>query len=228
MTNFKKVFLVSLLLLIVFAFSGCIDGEIKVSINEDGSIDLEQMFKMAEGDYEMMKQEGEDFFADMKEGMIEEGFEAEKFTEGGEVGVRGHRHIADPDKMEADLMGDEDVDAKTDINIDEGLFKTKYSLDFLFEGAEGTEEFGAEMMSDMFNIDFILELPEEPIEHNADTYNEDNNELIWNLDLAHETSVQASFEAWNISSLIAIGAGAIIVVGGGAFIAIKSKSDKKE
>lgn len=220
--NLCLFFIVTILLL---SLTGCIEGQMHISFNLDGSadVDFELYSSSALG---MFQREGEDFFDDMRRGLVRDGFTIEEKQRDGMTGFRAHKRVSDVEELtELTFLGDMEA---PEIEITESFFYDTYEfthdMKIPLPGFEGQEDSLAGMLN--ADINFLLSFPINPESHNADTASEDGNTMQWAMSLEDENNVEVVVNvpnAGNIALVVIAGLAVIILI-----IVIAIKVTKKD
>lgn len=226
-TRYRKTALFVGLAVLVILMGGCVelDVEVRMTLHEDGSVDMRQTYVLPEDDYNMLWLivEG-DPFASIREGAEQEGFEVEQISADGKKGIQVSGHLSDPHQidrsLDAVISGEVDADTHADIQFERGFFKNHLNIDFFIEGPEdpGRDEIIA---SQMVDLTFVMELPIQADSHNADVVDESGKVLTWNVDPLGDTRLQVESESYNPAG-IAVVVGVIMIIAGSAvFFAVR-------
>lgn len=237
----------ALLILMVLGLSACtIRFDIGVDVNKDESGSFTIFVGLDEEMRELASQfGGEDMsLTDQILADVPEGFEAEEYSEDGFDGVRLSADFNSFDELNAKLAGAGSgvgdaigADLVNDFNLTHDGDEFHFSADLggvdqsLTDaiGQAGGEDvlsgFGANALSDVFDVRFRLTLPGTIEDNNADTVN--GNTLTWNISLddPRDTLEAVSSAAGGTSALL-IGGAAVIAaaaIGGGIAMSRRKK-----
>lgn len=199
----KPFFIVLCLLLL----SGCVDADMHVTINWDGSgtYDLKILTNP------LLAQELES----IKESLERKGYEVKAIEEGEQVGWKASRSVENvvADPPGEDLMEEFSPEGKSasllpipaygkenigPIQIDSSLFTThilfQHELDLT--ALAGNDPLQQAFTQEM-NLTFRLSLPLEPDDHNANEVADDGKTLIWKLSPGEVQSLQVEWDIPN-------------------------------
>ncbi len=197
-----------LLICIVFLlFTGCVDVDIELTVNKDGSGEVMYRIAMDSFMYALIKESDSDPFADIKQEAEDEGFLVSSFR-GDKTGIEARKEIDSiGDEVSGlNLMGDDF--GMDHLIITKGFLKNHYVLDTKLDltgfdtgPANGVEQFFGQDMFSAMRFDFTLNLPIEPTRHNASSTEHDGKTLIWNLTPGGTNTIYMEAEVWNIQTI---------------------------
>ena len=181
---FRRGILAVVLLLFPSVLTGCVESEIHLTVNRDGSGDLELSAAAEESTLEWIEAATDFNLEEIKKAAKEEGFSPEEFRENGKTGIRASRHLDSLDGNWEEMSGISPA-AESDFNLEkeEGfLFNTyhfagKVSGDFL----SNNDLFDRIAIQALSETSFVLTLPVEPVDHNADRTSDGGKTLEWEL-----------------------------------------------
>jgi len=226
----KRFVLPALLFLFAGAIflGGCIDGQMSVSFNLDGSADVE--FKLLADPF--VASMAGDGFQELQQGLEEDGFTLEDHEEEGKQGFIANLHVDDAqDLSEMTFLGEIDP---PELEVEESLLFTTYTFEHTFQmddmdiGGDAVGGFNMDTLGpDVADMQFVLEFPISPLEHNADAVSEDGRTLFWNMALGEPNEVAVAVNVPNIPALVIL---FVIVIGVivGAIITIKRVRGNKQ
>ncbi len=150
----------------------------------------------------------------------DEEVKVDKYTDDG---FKGYKVVFKVKNID-DISGSKGSDAISDLSDfgDKELFikdGNKYSLKFTIndmkdvaEEAEASSTEGLNMdMSSIFDLKFVISLPDKPIKHNATSVSEDGKTLTWDLMKQGDTPIEVDFElgSGNSNLLLYVSLGAL-------------------
>lgn len=213
----KRLTILALTLLILA--TGCGETSYHLTINRDGSGDIDLRVVLSSLALELLGQVNSDPLSTLTGTLEQEGFVVTPVQEKGITGVSAHKHIAELTYLEMGRTPGATALAATpgEVQIRRGLFKTRYSfatdVDPLnlprFRELGSVENY---LLSQM-DYKFSLTLPMAPDTHNAMSTADAGKTLIWQLNPGQENRVQVEVSHWNpagfafIALLLTLGAG---------------------
>jgi len=233
----KKILLFSLIFLSVFVYVGCVEGEIYVDVDRDGSAEVTYELLLNERALNFMQMENEDPLQGIKEYIQENdaAMEIEKIEEiqqDGREGIKMVINYEDVSSISLDGGRGEKLTETEAIDVKRGFFKDYYMINLQFQGDESIQEnegwleqFGEGIVKGMIDFNITFDLPIEAKSHNADIV--EGNVYTWNADLIHGETIEMELEVWNVFN-IALLVGAILIVSLGLIVTYVLKLRKKE
>lgn len=255
----KRTKKILMLLSMIILLTGCsMKAEYKMDIKEDKSMDFSIIMAMddelIEGFLSMENTTSEtaeqtefteaekwqivdDMFEDddedagegeePKKSVEEYGFTKEKYEVDGYKGYRLVKKINNIDEISGEKANFE-LENFEEIS-DKIVFEksgNKYKAKFVLKNENEESASGAEVM---FDIKFIVTLPQEPISHNADEISEDKKTLTWNLLDENSQNIDFEFMVEENNTMLIIGI-AVFAVGllSVILVVIKSAKTKKK
>ncbi|QHT48462.1 DUF3153 domain-containing protein [Bacillus sp. SB49] len=210
----KRKWWIAPALVLILILSGCVQGNVGVKINKDGS--GETSFRIG------VDENASGRFADRTDGLVEtakaeltqRGYEVSDYTSGGYTGFEASKSFEDIQEMDvlpaSGVVSDGAQDIPVDTTVEEGFFTRTYAIVADVDLGESVSIPGAaRFIGDRIDLTFTLDLPVKPKSHNADDV--DGNVLTWNLDALEENRIMVEITVPNIKN-IAITAGAAIVL----------------
>ncbi|MYL29639.1 DUF3153 domain-containing protein [Halobacillus halophilus] len=224
-----------LLLVSLLFISGCVQGDVKLTVNKDKSGDARVQIGVNE--------EEAGLFMDRMQGVIDEaeqdlesrGYQVEPYEEDGYVGFTAGKafdnveEIQVPDQLEqpaAAGIGDVMEGLPVEWSEEPGWFTTTYQveaeMDLKNSGIMGGMQ---QMVSDQLDLTFTLDLPIAPEDHNADRV--DGNELQWDIQTAGTTNMMVEIAVPNIRNIIITAVAALLIIGAVLFYMRKKRKTKQ-
>ena len=246
----RRMFVLVCLVALALSTAGCMEVVTHVTINKDGSIDLENSLAV-DKDLLAMMQAGdseEDPFEELRRELQSEGFEVSDYREGDLTGIKARKHLAKLEKdveiFPANLENTANVSEKTAFSVQKRFFRTIYSfagnIDLTMpdleqepqgEG-EGEEDEFAELGSalgraflNQIRIRFLITLPVKPERHNADKVADGGRTLEWELRPGKRYHLEFRGGFLNVANLLAVVGGAFgfVFAAGLAMVLVKRR-----
>jgi hypothetical protein len=207
----KKLFLASLILIGLLSMTGCADIKTHLTINRDGSADLEQRIAFEQSVAGMVGGIGK-----LEDEYKSQGYEVKPYDEGQLVGVIATKHLqnaADVSKIKFNAANNLFANQKAQpvFKITKGFFVTQYQFNGIIDltsinsqpdtantsntGVDSSQIANAILGSMKFK--FILTLPEKPQKNNAGTVSSDGKTLEWLLVPGRENTLQVAAQTIN-------------------------------
>ncbi|SDN81938.1 LppM family (lipo)protein [Halobacillus aidingensis] len=206
----RKTGQVFMLLLLLTLLTACVEGDLKLKINKDGS-----------GEHTVtagVEKEALNRFGDRAENMMNsvsgelesKGYEVEFYEENGFTGFRAKKEFEDVQELEllpvsggmteagvAPAIGNIPVEMTTEGGLFTTTYKVEAALDLSNSGVIGGMQ---SLVADQLDFTFTLDLPLKPKSHNADRV--DGDELQWDIRTAGETNVMVEMVVPNVKNII--------------------------
>lgn len=196
---------VGLVSVVVLMSAGCLDADIEITVNDDGSgavfeeiaLDpdkaLELLGPLAEGFGEEAGFDRDtlctDFLSDERQD-VPDGATVEEFEEGGKCGLRINATFDasdDPGAMVDQILGSDDGLAPILRREPSGGWRFETPVDTsAVDSGTGDDAIPPELLADLqesFDVNFTVRLPGRPVEHNATSV--DGNTFTWHIDFAN-------------------------------------------
>jgi len=202
MSKKKMVFIFIILVGVLFS-SGCVDGQVDIKVNGDGSGDLSYAMVIDKRNYdpELL----EDYVKKLEENLftVKQRDMGEIIIVNASVYLPKFRTIFDP----ATIIGYEE--GRIPVEFSKNWLSTEYIFDFEYD-VDKTKEFVAKQLGldeVAFNsMSFSVRLPNEAGENNADEINEGEKMYTWKIEKSGVTKVSLETKTINkISMIVTIG-----------------------
>lgn len=206
----RRIMAVLVMAALLLAMTGCIDVVEHVTVNSDGSADVERTITvdkqaLASLSESTGEETAEDPFAETQGEMESEGWTVTSIDEETKAGLRAEKHIGDV----ADLASELGTDYAGGVRFESGLMESSYSVDLAIDNegdapAEGEPDFSSAM-----TMKFELTLPGTIAEHNGTVSEEDPNTIVWDISPTGTTEISARSTAFGPGGgmLISVGIG---------------------
>ena len=199
MNKQKKWILCMFLLLTAVLATGCMEGQVDVKINGDGSADLTYGMIVDKKTYD--PQLLEEFLGRLEAGkfVVEQRDIGDFLLINARVYLPRFRTVFDPIFVYEEEMG------RIPVGINRNWLTSEYTFDFTYdmlktkaflEETLGLEEAWSGRMR------FSVTLPQEPEEHNADIVNLETKNYTWELDTQGTTPVFLSVRTYNVINIL--------------------------
>jgi len=229
MVLMKRLSVVMMSVLVAVLLSGCLESDLKVKLNADGSgvVTIEQRLDKSVIDQGMATEEDIEMGTEEEiEELEAEGYKVTQETTDEHFVVTATKSFDDINKLDLDT-GDGESELEFKLEQDKGLTKTVNKL--TVTSGEVTENVDddilasgmTDMLGGMIDVTFTLELPAKPVEHNATS--EDGNVLVWDLVKHGDETIEVEYEAGNKSTLMMAGILVIAVLGTLVYVGYRKK-----
>ena len=221
----KRALIICLLFIGLLSVAGCADIRAHLTLNRDGSADLEQRITVEQSVAGMMGGLGK-----LEETYQKQGYQVKLIDEGQTVGVIATKHLLKASQIfQQKLTADNNLfkvqKDRQVLKITRDFFMTRYQINGIIDlKSKQPAEPGSEMANALLSsikFKFILTLPVKPEKHNAGSVSADGKTLEWLLVPGKENSIQAEakeYQYLNIGLLIIPG---LLVLAGIAFLATR-------
>jgi hypothetical protein len=201
--------------------AGCADIRAHLTLNRDGSADLEQRITVEQSVAGMIGGLGK-----LEETYQKQGYQVKLIDEGQTVGVIATKHLPKASQIfqQKNSLFKIQKDRQV-LKITRNFFMTRYQINGIIDlKSKQPAEPGSEMANALLasiKFKFILTLPVKPEKHNAGTVSADGKTLEWLLVPGKENSIQVEakeYQYLNIGLLIIPG---LLVLAGIALLATR-------
>lgn len=214
----KKFFLVCIVLLGVLFTTGCVDGQVDIKINGDGSGDLSYAMIIDKSSYD--PEILQDYIEKLEDNLfvIEQRDMGEIIIINASVYLPKFRTIFDPTVVLENEAG------RIPVEFKKNWLRTEYDFDFDYNIEQAQEVIMEyyDLPEASFNtMAFSVTLPSEALEHNSDEVKENENMYTWKINKEGTTKINLKTRTVNIISLI-------VTIGIPLFAGIAIYKDKKK
>ncbi len=204
---------------LLILLTACVQGDVGVKINKDGSGTSTITLGIEESTYEQFSQRAETMLSSVNEELEAQGYTVESYTEEGYKGfkatqsfenVRDMQVIPSMGAVSETGAGGSMSNVPLDVSVEDGFFTKTYRV----EGELDLENSGLlggmqQLVSNQLDLTFTLDLPISPKDHNADEVN--GNVLTWNIKTAGTTELMVEAAVPNIRNIILTAAGVLLL-----------------
>ena len=215
MRSYKKALCLSLILLILmFTLTGCIKMDVDITIKKNGKADVSLLYAVQNAlqDSEI----GSLIDDEDAEKYKEEGWTIADYSEGEYVGYTMTKK--DVDLASSDLLDDSDVSFTKKGSL--------YILDLKLlseDDMEGMKESASMIKSMGGSFTVTLNLPKEPVAHNATSVSNEGKTLKWDLlKMDPDDTIHVEFKLANYTFLFII-AGAVVIAAAAVLLILKNR-----
>lgn len=219
----KTIALIIMLLIILITFSGCAKVNYEVEINKDGSGEITYIYGISKeklgGSTDLVEQ----FVETMKEQAEENNYNVEIYEDEKNSGFKASKHLENLSEEFSleETFGEEYVkDTENNkINIEKGLWKTKYS--------QNAELDLTNLKDTNIEMSYKIKLPTKTKTNNATEVFENGKELTWNLKSGEINRIEFVAEEINVVPIVIV-IGVVIAVAVTVFIILNKKHVTKK
>lgn len=216
-------FLILVLACLIFLAAGCGDARYHLTVNRDGSGDIDLRIALDNLTLDLLAQASADPLAALRGVLEEDGYAVTTFQGANQRGVIARKHVPEltPQGMGLARLPAAPAAAATSpgIQVQPGFFRNRYRFEAEIDPAafapvrelDGLEAFLLARM----DYELALTLPVPASEHNADSARDGGKTLIWQLAPGQAKEVLVEADQWNplgfactVLLLGALGAGA--------------------
>jgi hypothetical protein len=198
-----RIALIILISLLMVLLAGCVKFRLHLTVNRDGTANMEITVAAHPSLATMGILWGGDMLAEVREGLLAEGFSVEEYTDGDFRGFKAKKALESVDDVAFLSMENPKVSHDYFV-LEKGLFYSTYHVAIPVNLVESYGEAGAVFGFLNPDLGFILSLPVRPLDHNADIVSDDGKTLEWKLHLDRENHLQVSFRTPNTLSILLI------------------------
>jgi len=201
----KRITLAVIVLLSLTLASGCVDATYHLTINRNGSGDIN--IEIAINDLVLDLVGEEDPLVSLTKDLKLQGYTVSSFRDQGKTGLIARKHVERISAQSLDLVRIPGIPraAATSYSdgfqIQQGFFKTRYKVQVDVDPADftGTGQLGAleSHILSQVNFQFVLTLPIQPDDHNAISVDDKGRTMIWTLMPGQGNRVLVEASHWN-------------------------------
>ncbi|MCK8816909.1 DUF3153 domain-containing protein [Natroniella sulfidigena] len=221
----RKFILLVLGLLAIILLTGCMKLRSNVTMNKDGSGQIEYIFGMESSFYAFGGQEVSNFFIELEDMALEKGYGVDTFDDGKYMGLVVSREVADfasyernlgllgqiEEKSEAGLTEIDDVLSLVGVEEEKSFLMTTYKYDkvinleeLAWEEDEQVNNFFSTALLEDMDLGLELNLPVEATESNATTIQDEGKKLIWELELGEKNQIYFELKVLKFRRVVVI------------------------
>ncbi|CAM3683372.1 DUF3153 domain-containing protein [Brevibacillus invocatus] len=198
-----------IVLLFVFLVTGCVKGDFRITMNEDGSADLD--YKMALN--AAMISQNSNPLEGLKKDLLKEGFQVSTYKDGNYFGVRGIKHVDQLEEIKTEntfALLDKQRN-KAEITVKHGLFYDTYTLNAGYDlrtlsskKSNGVAEAVGSMLYDQVDLKFSLTLPMNAESNNASRILSEENFKTYQWDLlpGQNNEITLTTKVLNVNNIL--------------------------
>lgn len=207
--NNRKYVLVFLAILLLTVLTGCMKGDFHITINGDGSGDLD--YKIAFDSTILTLANGKDGnpLDNFKKNFEKEGYQVSLFKDGDMQGVQAKKHVNDVSTLQniSARAGGLDTPNKIQIIKTNGILKDKYivnaNLDLSEMKPSKDDDMGIEkMMLSKIDLKFTLTLPYVAGANNSSRTLDNGKTYQWDLIVGQPNEIKIEFEKTNFVNVL--------------------------
>jgi len=238
--NLRVFFIFMVIFSVLLLSPGCLDLKMHLTVNRDGSADGELTMLVEDSSRDLTTLLGENLEKELEKNKIavkkeleKQGYTITSISDNRKTGFRASRswdnleYFKHEETMPLGLSQNSTVRQQTD-RLTRTLPELK--VDFYQEKSFFSNTYNLTAEIDMSNFPWIMErtlkaispdlaflltLPEEPLEHNADKVHKEGNTLEWELAPGENHHLKASMKAPRVENII-------LVLAGGGFILLSA------
>ena len=226
----RKIGLILLSIVFLLALSGCVKGEIKLEVNDDGSGIYTITMGMTQQAMALARSQDEDPIEKATQEAIEKGIaqDVKRWADGEYEWVERKINFRSPDDLNQ-IVSELKNFHHFSLKRQQGWFKDQFILDAQLKGTD--EEIENQEMpinpAAFIKLQMSAKLPGEIIETNGAT-DINTGAIVWTIDFSRSTNIHAVSEVWNWFNISLIGVGigglgllVIAVLGGVVYVGVK-------
>ena len=227
----KKVVLALLLILVMVSTAGCAEGIFHITINKNGSADLNYKVGIDNTLYSLMTSSNNDPLADFKKETQSEGFTIANFNDGQMSGVIATKHVNSNGELAGttnflngqnmtNLLNGQNNMPKSNspLAVTRSFFSTQYSLntniDLSSMAGNSQDQFSGltNAMLSQIKLQLLLTLPIKPGINNATSVLDNGKTMEWDLIPGQNNHLQMAATVPNVLNITLTAVGAAIII----------------
>jgi len=215
----KKIIMLFALISIIGVLSGCVEATYHVTVNKDGSSDLNYRIGLNSGLVGLMGSENGDPIDNLRKDAEKNGFSVTNFNENGLIGIIAKKHVTSLQTIP--VLGNAGAKSNApSFSVEKGLFQNLYKIngnidlsDMKSKPGDEFAQIGNAMISQI-KINFVLTLPVKPGKNNASTTKDDGKTLVWQLVPGTNNQIQMEASVPNTTNIVlaSIGGAVLLIV----------------
>jgi hypothetical protein len=236
----RLVFLLCIIGLVTL-LSGCVQGDFHITVNKNGSADLDYKIGMKSQLVGLMMSGNgkQDPTAEMKTSFEKDGFTVSQYRDGDYIGVSAKKHVENlkdignslPSQNMLNQIQKGQVSDKLNFTEDKGLFFTTYrytgSIDMTNMKPDDKDTMGIQqMMLKQIDLKLTLTLPVQADAQNASRVLPDQQTYQWDLIPGTKGDIMLQAKVPNVTNIVISGVLLLIVIVA-AVILVIAKSRRK-
>lgn len=221
-----------ILLLAIVLLSGCIRLHTNITVNKDGSGQVEYIFAVNPA---ILEKSEEETFAELKIEAQKRGFQIEEYHTADYVGIKIAKDFEDINNLKENagvmnaLYQDDQNEVlagermkgffSPEIKVDKSWFYTTIKLNGVIDlsneeqGLSSEEAMQQQLAYKMLDLALTINLPVRPVEFNADKLTNNGRTLTWQLIAGQKNEIIFKVQMYNLTNIIITAiAGLIILV----------------
>ncbi|WP_027956021.1 LppM family (lipo)protein [Halobacillus kuroshimensis] len=224
-----------LFLFSLVVISGCVQGDVKLTVNKDKSGEAQVQIGVNKEEAGLFMERMQGVIDEAEQDLESRGYQVDPYEEDGYTGFTAGKafenieEIQVPDQLEqpaAAGIGNVMEGLPVEWSEEPGWFTTTYQV----EGEINLENSGMmggmqQMVSDQLDLTFTLDLPIAPKDHNADRT--DGNELQWDIQTAGTTNMMVELAVPNIRNIIITAVAGLVTIATLLFYLRKKRKTKQ-
>lgn len=225
---------VLLLLLALTLITGCVDARYHLTVNRDGSGDIELKVAFSDLALRLIGEAGNDPLDTLASDLKLDGYTVSSFREQGKAGIIAQKHVDTISDQSLDLTWAPSLqsavatgDPPASFQVERSLLRVCYKIETEIDPARftGTSQLGnlENYLLNQINFEFLLTLPIKPDAHNALSTQDQGRTMLWKLQPGQNNRI--ALEASHPNPLGFILTGLVILLLG-AVVVVKVKNRK--
>lgn len=219
---YRQLLLAFLLTLMLFILSACADGEAHVTVNMDGSSDLDLNLNVTDSALGMMGQDN--LMTLLADTLKRNNFQAEVSDQGDRTQLKATTHYEKSNTVSTFSTSDLPNGIQVEQSITPGFFTSKLHIvaeaDLLQTIPDGEVKdqinkvpgFLKNLLLKDVNFDFKLTLPIKAQDSNADLVEDQGKTLIWHVSPLNTNTLDVTVQVPNIRNIIITGGIALVLI----------------
>jgi hypothetical protein len=195
------------LILLLLTLTGCMEMKVHVTVNLDGSADLEYKLGFESSFLSLMELQGQNPLKDSETELKAEGYRVESYRDGNMRGIVARRRVEKFTPEDIASFGEAQL-AGEGLTVDKGFFRTTYRFETQLDIPDLVNEI-AQGFLDNVTLEFGMTLPIKPSKHNASRTDNNGKSLYWDLSSGEVESLYVEAGHWNFLNLALVGGGVL-------------------
>lgn len=206
----KTIALITMLIIMLLALTGCAQINYEVKVNKDGSGEISYTYGISKNVLQQLNISAEDVISSMKEQAEESSYIVEAYENENVAGFKANKHVEDLSKDFSlqEAFGEEYVKdtEHNGINIEKGFLIIKYSQNTQIDLTTIDER------QETIEMTYKIKLPAKVKTSNSNEISKNQKELTWNLTAGKINKIEFVAEEINILSIAIILVIAVVII----------------
>ncbi|OEF96729.1 DUF3153 domain-containing protein [Desulfuribacillus alkaliarsenatis] len=219
--HLRRMGIIVILLLVALVATGCAEGAFHITINADGSADLDYKLGVHRSTLGLLALAGDNLVLDLRRGAKQEGYIVSSYTTDQFSGLQLRKTLETLDDASFDFdmfeiklpfIGEA---TEQQVTVNEPMLTVRERMFFTTYNASGNIDLSAidinlpsqlsqlgALAIEQINLEFILTLPMQPTKHNADEVRDNGYTLVWDIKPGKNNEIEVTARLPNVNRIL--------------------------